>query len=334
MSDDIKNNFPPRNLKTDEEIVTYISENNLSGLYWQDFEWFWNIYQPALKRVIASESVSSEIIGGNFYVIGDVHDINDSPRLAIANYKRALGFDPELNAAHREIANMYQRLGFIDAAIHHSNLALALWPDEKSALADREDIDADKNDPDPYFEDYNTPIAFARDALAQNDAPAAIKLLEGLNNLESLRALTWAYGANQDISKYLSTWKQLITKMAKIIPPKETSVFNDNVIDFHYRDFFFMPEKIWDGAEIWELWKESGLAFGGVFFFYDGLDERDSGIPTDSNFLKLSSSDSIAQKVEYLFFCHSGNLDGLKKLRDKYPRWQELNEEIKRLESK
>lgn len=335
MSDDVKNNFPPRNLKTDEEILEYIAEHQVKALHSDNFEWFWNIYIPACERVISSQSLSTEIIAENFYAIGDTHDFNNSPRVAIANYKRALKFDPELNAAHREIANMYRRLGFIDAAIHHSNLALALWPDEKSALADRENINADKNNPEPYFEDYNTPIAFARDALAQNDAPAAIKLLEGSSDLEGLKTLTWAYGAHQDYPKYLSTWKQLINKMRELPSTgKSPGQFEENIINFHWCDHFFMPEKICDGPEIWKLWKESGFGFYGNFFVYDGLDNNENGIPTDSNFLKLSYSDRIAKKVEYLFYRHAGNLDGLKKLRDKYPRWEELNEEIKRLEAK
>jgi len=322
-------------LKTDEEILLYIAEHQVRGIHSQDFEWFWEVYMPACERVVSSGSLSAEIIAENYYAIGDAHDFNDSPRVAITNYKRALEFDPELNAAHREIANMYHRLGFIDAAIHHSDLALVLWPDEKAALADRENIDEDKNDSDSHFEDYNTPIAFARDALAQNDAPAAIKLIEGSNDLEGLRTLTWAYGANKDCPKYLSTWAQLINEMKKISSNnKAPSRFKGNIIDFHWCDNFFMPENIWDGPEIWKLWRESCLSFDGLFRSYNGLDYEECDIPADQNFLKLSYSDQIAQKVEYLYYSHSDNLGGLKTLRGKYPRWEELNEEIKRLEVK
>ena len=115
---------------------------------------------------------------------------------------------------------------------------------------------------------------------------------------------------------------------------KSSDRFEENVINFHWCDHFFMPEKICDGPEIWKLWKESGLGFYGNFIVYDGLDNNENDIPTDSNFLKLSASDRIAKKVEYIFYCHAGNLNGLKTLRNKYPRWEELREEIKRLESK
>jgi len=319
MSDDFENNFPPRNLKTDEDILTYISEHQFPALYRQGYEWFWDVYIPALERGAKKRFLSPEIIADNFYTAGDVHDVNDSPRVAISYYKRALEYDPELNAGHREIARMYHRLGFIDAALHHSELALALWPDEKMALADREDIDRDKNDPNAYYEKYDTPLALARDALAQNDAPRAIKLLETSNNLKTLRALTWAYGANRNVSAYLSTWRTLILQL--------------NELNFTFEDFFFMPETVWDEAEIWTIWQKGVSSYSGVFTTYEGLDDDRAETEIDVNFKKLSYSQRVAQKIEYCLFCQSGNLSGLKEIHKKYPNWKELKETIERFET-
>jgi len=319
MSDDIEHNFPPRNLKTNEEILEYIAEHQFPALYRQGCEWFWNIYMPALERVAKKQSLSTEVIADNFYTAGDVHFVNDSPREAITYYKKALEFDPALNAAHREIASMYHRLGFIDAAVYHSDLALALWPDEKSALADRENIDADKNDPASYFEDYNTPIAFARDALAQNDAPAAINLLEGASDVEELRALTWAYGANQNTAAYLNTWRILVLQL--------------NEIKFTFEDLFFMPETVWYEADIWTIWQKGVTTYSGVFILYEGLDETKSDIPIDENFKNLSYSDQVAQKIEYCLYCQTSNWVGLREIYKKYPNWKELKETVENFEA-
>jgi len=244
------NSYPPRNLVSDEDILKYISEHQIAHLHRQGFEWFWSIYMPALERAAKSGSISKGILADNYYVAGDVHEFNESPRTAITYYEKALKFDPDLNAAHREISRMYHRLGCLDAAIRHSDLALAIWPDEKHALADRVDLDEDVKSKDPYFENCDTPSAHALDALAQNKPQHAINILEGLTDKDALRALTWAYGAKGD------------------------------------------------------------------------------NTPTDKNFSALTESEKISQKIQYIYFCQSENLEGLKAIEKNYPNWVELREKI------
>lgn len=326
-------NYPPLNLKTDEEIMDYIDEHQVAGLNAQGYKWFWSIYMPALERVAEANLVDNETIAGNFYAVGDVHDFNQSPSVAISYYKRALDFDPELNAAHREIAQMYHRLGFIDAAIHHSDLALALWPDEKSALEDRVYIDEDKNDPIPYYERNDTPSARARDALARNNAAQAIKLLEGLDDTESLRTLTWAYGANGDKAEYLLTWETLLVRTQVITSHSNASGLSEDEIWITLADLFFMPHEIWSGPEIWGLWMNFGDVCVSVGV-YEGLDDDECDLPTDNNFTKLTLAEQTAQKIEYCFHDRSDNLEGLKSIQTKYPNWKDLNASIEVLETK
>jgi len=325
MTDHVDRSYPPRNLKSDEEVICYIAEHGVSRLDAQGYSWFWNVYIPTLDRVIESASVEAETIAENFHVIGDVHDFHEAPRAAISAYKKALEFAPELNAAHREIANMYHRLGFIDAAIHHIDLALALWPDEPYALADRIDILEDKNDPEPYYENFNPPKALALEALAKQSPNKAIKLLKGTNDPESLRVLTWAFAAADNTEAYLATWKSLLPKIRETSPKKE--------LCFNYGDFFYMSEDIYGGDEIWNLWKNSGLNFCGVFWDYEGLDDKDApDVSIDEKFSKLSTFEQIEQKLEYLYLVYSKNLEGLKALQEVYPNWKDLNEDIIEIE--
>lgn len=326
-------NYPPLNLKTDEEIIAYINEHQVAGLHTQGYEWFWAVYMPALERVVDADEVDHETIAGNFYAVGDVHDFNNSPRVAITYYKRALDFDPDLNAAHREIASMYHRMGFIDAAIHHSDMALALWPDEKYAAAERIDIDADKTDPEPYFEKPDRPAALALNALARQDPLEAIKLLEGLGDIESLQTLTWAHGANQDFPAYLSTWETLLEKTKNISIKEAKSPISESKIRFMWGDYFFMPDKIWYGPKIWKLMIDSGRVFVDVGV-HEGLDDNNCDIATDDNFEELSYADQNAQKLEYYYYDRSNNLEGLKSIQIKYPNWKDLNASIAILEAK
>lgn len=308
------NSYPPRNLVSDEDILKYISEHQIAHLHRQGFEWFWSIYMPALERAAKSGSISKGILADNYYVAGDVHEFNESPRTAITYYEKALKFDPDLNAAHREISRMYHRLGCLDAAIRHSDLALAIWPDEKHALADRVDLDEDVKSKDPYFENCDTPSAHALDALAQNKPQHAINILEGLTDKDALRALTWAYGAKGDVSAYLQTWRFLVLQLEEIW--------------FSYRDWFFMPEDAWYEPEIWSIWLKGVSSYTGVFIVYPGLDDPLSNTPTDKNFSALTESEKISQKIQYIYFCQSENLEGLKAIEKNYPNWVELREKI------
>jgi len=317
---------------TDEEIIDYIDKHQVRGLHSQGCEWFWTVYMPALNRVVAADEVDDETIAGNFYAVGDVHDFNESPRAAIEYYKKALEFDPELNAAHREIANMYHRLGFIDAAIHHSDLALALWPEETSALADRINIDKDKNRLTPNYEDPDRPAARAREALAKRDPKAAINILDGLTDTESVRVLIWAHGANNNEQAYLSTWDIYLRAIKKA--PRTDHASPDTEVWIGWGDFFFMPDRIWDAPEIWKIWMDCGLNFSGLAEHFEGLDERESDIPTDANFMKLSFAERHAQKIEYGFYVRCDDLENLKSIQIKYPNWKELNDSIAALEGK
>lgn len=312
------NSFPPRNLETDEEICLYISEHQGIKAHNQGYEWFWTVYMPALERVAKSGTLEPEIIANNFYGAGDVHDFNNAPKTAISLYKRALEFDPKMSTAHREIAVMNRRLGDFEDAIKHSNIALSMTPDSKFAIADREKIDAEKTEEAVSLTASEVAIAEALEALAQRNPKAAIQTLQGFKDKDSLQTLTWAYGADTNISAYLTTWKILVLQSREI--------------EFHHSDWFFIPEELWYESEIWALWKDNNLTFKGVFMIYEGLDDASYETPIDEAFSKLNESDALAQKIEYIFYCQSENLNGLKSIQVKYPNWVELNEKIEMLE--
>ena len=72
----VNNDYLPRNLKTDEDLIYYFQDRNISDIYWLGYEWFWLVYMPALNRVIEKKSVDDETIAENYYLIGDVHDLS------------------------------------------------------------------------------------------------------------------------------------------------------------------------------------------------------------------------------------------------------------------
>lgn len=273
---------------------------------------------PALERVAKSSSVDAEIIADNFYAAGDVHDFNEAHKTAISLYKRALEFNPEMSTAHREIASMNRQLGNFEAAIKHSDIALSIAPDDKFNVSDRKQIDGEKADAPIIKTDSEIAIAKALEELACQNPKAAIQAIQSFEDEDSLRALTWAYGADSNITAYLTTWRILILQSREI--------------SFSYQDWFFIPEELWYGTEIWALWKDSNLTFNGVFTIYEGLDDSSYDTAIDENFSKLSPSDAIAQKIEYIFHCQSGNLECLKTIRMKYPNWVELGEKVAMLE--
>lgn len=320
----VDNDFPPRNLESDTDIIYYIAEHQVPRLYPQGYEWFWLVYMPALNRVVETGTVDAETLADNFYTVGDVHETNGACEAAIKAYKRALTLDPFMDSAHHEISCMYERLERYPEAIYHNDLALKLNPFDANSIAQRENLEFGKDIP-LEFSKSELASAKACEALARQNPQGAIDVLRGFDDVICLRTLTWAHGANLDVSAYFSTWKILIQKIRDLQVTKNFQSQRPGILDFKLGDIFFMPENIYSGHEIWGMWKDSGLEFTGFFTEFESLE-------ADRNYLKLSLTEKFMVKIQFYYFENSDDLEGLKTLHAKFPQWTDVTKAIKKLE--
>lgn len=300
--------FMARTFDTSSDLLLFVSEEGISSTHREGYQWFWNKFMPALEKHVAETHLSKDVISDCCYIAGDVHDFNSAPKAAIREYKRTLEIDPTLGSAYREIAGMHYRMGEYDRAIDFSNTALKLWPDDESAVWDREELDKAlaEETPVPWYE-AGDPIWEADELLAQQKPDDALEKVAGRDDLEATLARLRCLGAKECVSEYLELWNDVAQKF--------------DAIEFSYKDWFFMPEVIYDSPDIWRIFYECKAAFSGTFVGFDSLyDSADYRI--------LPLSDKLKLATEFNFYSHSANLSGLRRLHQKYPEWKEVAEEL------
>jgi len=244
----------------------------------------------------------SETLSDCYYIAGDVCDFIAAPKAAIAYYKKALEFNSENCAAHREIARMYWQMGAHSKTIEHSDKALEKWPDDKHALEDRVDFDAERAEAfEPYIE--GNPIWRSIEFLAIGEPEKALEFAKKDRSVEGKRVLTHCYGALGDSENYLKSWQNLCGELG--------------VLDFSYADWFFFDDEEHDRPEIWEIWLNSGLKFTGVFHEFLPLVKN-------KKFASLGTHECLEVCMEFFYYSNSKNTKELDRLKAIYPEFSKM----------
>jgi len=298
----------PSNISDVIALLEYVSANGVRSVTYHNYEWFWDQFIAALETASKVNGFDSDLLAGCYYVAGDAFDFTNAPLMAIQYYQKALILDPELAAAYREIARMYERIGDYDKTIEYSDKALAIDPDEPYALGDREGLEA-REEMTPYdgFEAGNS-IWQAYELLAANNPLGALEILKEPNGVAVLRALAHCYGALGQTEEYLKTWKELCQAV--------------EAIDFSYDDWFFIQDSDHNNSEIWKIWLESDVVFSGNFEQFEGLE-------SNQLYQSYSTNDCIRTVFEYRYFLYSRDEFGLQRMLFKYPQWIDLAQNVK-----
>lgn len=298
----------PLEFETSEELLDFVSTGGVPRTHAQGYDWFWTVLTPALQSANAKTKKEKARLADCHYVAGDVHDFNNAPLAAIEEYKKALYYDPEHAASYREIANMQERTGDLEGAMTNIEKALELDPDERCAITDRECILDSISDKQfqPWFREGDIWWQ-AYEFLASAKPNEALRLLKTPKSLAETRAKICALGALERHDAYLGEWRKLLGKVAEI--------------EFEQHDWFFIPNAVYQAPEIWKLFLESGVRFGGVFSVFETLD-------SDEHYKTLSYDARIRLRMEYYLYDQSEDLAGLKRLHETYPDWLELSETL------
>lgn len=119
----------------------------VGGTHYKGYRWLKRTFIPALNRAENDKLTSKRkmYLADAYYVLGDIHDLNDAPKAAIKAYSKSIALYPS-SGAWREIGGMHTNMGNIPEAIKCIETALSIDPEDEDALSDLEYIKDDSFD--------------------------------------------------------------------------------------------------------------------------------------------------------------------------------------------
>lgn len=291
------------NEETLQNYFTEILDEGIAITYNKGYEWYRDEFLPALSESEEILSNKKELLSDIWYLVGDIHDFNHAPLSAIEAYRKSISFDLNNASSFREIANMLSYIGKFDEALENINKSLELDPTEECAIGDKETIILFQNSPHLY--ELNDISFKMRECLAKQDFSIVIANFNSSKEIEELKILARAFGGLDLNKEYLETWTKISTLS------KEFEV--------EYSDWFYMPTKIYNSAEIWLVLKAANKNIKPSSFpAFDSLSEN--------YYSTLSMFERHELICDFYIFTAENNIDKLKLLKEKYPLWIELSE--------
>jgi tetratricopeptide (TPR) repeat protein len=286
------------------EILEEIAEHGISYVHMKGYEWFDKNLIPSIKHAEKSLSDKNELLADCWYVIGDIYDFNNAPLKAIESYAKSVQFDPKMASAYREIANMQERIGEYSIALENIQKAIQLEPDDENAKNDLIDIEESfKKNAEPLFIKGDI-VWITNELLAEQKFEKVVNKLEKTEKLEEYKILARAYGALNELDKYLIIWQ-------KIADAKSDE------FEIEYADWFYMPSTIYESEQVWRILKRiNNRIKSSIFVYHESLDENYS----DS----LDAEQQRSLICDFHIFDITKDQVKLEKLRDKYPKWEDI----------
>lgn len=306
-------NIFPMKKEEVRKILEKVAEEGVAWPQLQDYKWFKEILIPYITFYEKSYSKENELISDCYYVIGDVFDLNKAPMKAIESYKKSIQVDKNNSAAFRELANMYRNIGEYKNALLYINKSLELDPDDEYAVSDKEWIQEFIDEKsDPFFKKGDL-IWECDELLANSEPEKALELLKNKRKTAFRIAKARCYGALFDFRNYMKEWEGILQ--------------NSDKFEINSSDWFYMPDEIYENSKIWKiLLKLNKRIIDSTFVSYDSLLFDYGDILNFKEMRKLI--------CEFNIYSCEKNLTELKKLKAQFPKWIEIDEEIKELSKK
>ena len=289
-------------------LLKKVDEGRIAWTHNQGFEWLVSDLLPAID-VLERDGPIPGLLASCYYEVGDIHDFNGGPLAAIAAYKRSIDWEP-MSGAYREICDMLLRIGRLDEAIEYGRIAIAMDPDDHYTKRNLEEADEALVHGVEGLLLYTEgdKIWQADERLARREPEAALSELGDGEDAGTALARARCLGALRRDSDCIAEWKRL--------PATSGSV------EIDYRDWFFLPEAIYESAELWSIMKQLHPRFeGGAFPAHDTLTAGRS-----STGLDWRGENAVI--IEFNLAYYSKDRTGLEAVARAYPEWTEAREAV------
>jgi len=280
------------------------------------YRWFRRTFVPTLEDA-EHDTLTPEreiILADAYYVLGDIHDLNDAPKEAAKAYLKSIDLCPS-SGAWRELGRMYDNMGRKEEAIQCLHTALSIDPEDDHAILDLQCIYPEStvsplyNEGDTFWE--------INELLAQNKADAALPLLKKSNSLKSILYRARVYGAQGDENRALKTLEKLrLTKRN---------------IELEYGDWFYIPDALYDRSLFWELMLELHPRLSGVylFLFHDSLSKSSEELA--NNRLQDEKNQELRLVFQYNLYRCRNDYSKMLHLHETFPKWKEPAKTLKKM---
>ena len=291
-------------MENDVEILKKISKEGVSWTHGQGYNWLNETLLPLIQDCkIEDKSLLSDC----WYVIGDVYDFNDAPKMAITAYKKSIHFDEEHGEAYREIASMYERMGEYQKALENAKKALELNPDDEFSIEQYESASQELKSPsEPLYSEDDLDWQ-CNELLAENKPQEVIGKLINRRKIVYRKIRARSFGILKERDKYLQEWNMIVR--------------NNQEIELDYADWFFMPDEIYYRSQFWNmLYERNNISLTGILPDYSSL-YKNYRTSLDRKQMRRLVIKTFVLKNE-------NNRQGLLDLAEVYPKWEEIKKLI------
>lgn len=288
------------NKKEVVDLLLLVADEGVSYAHGEGFEFYHNKLLPALSAA-DNFGIEKELLAECWYAVGDIHDLNDCPLQAIKAYQKSLDYDPDFAGTYKEMANMQERIGTYALALENLKKAQSLDPKDAEI---KEDIlaieEAIQFADEPLFQSSNRSWLIS-ELLANSEFNKVLEITNESTEIKELKCRAAAYGALNDFKNYLLSWTAILELNAEM--------------DIDYWDWFYMPNVVYSGVEIWEILKKLNAKIqSGAFIQSATLEEY---------YPNLTEEETRELVCDFHILANSNNSEGLKELAKQYPKWEE-----------
>lgn len=300
--------------KTIINRLVRIAKGGVKDLHVKGYDFVYKKAIPLFEGFQAQTKREQELLSDCYYVLGDVFDFNGAPKAAIRAYQKAVGLDPSNSAAYREIAGMFHWMGDLKQAKRNLSLSLKIDPDEKCANCDMKLLLQDiENGFSPVYKNSDL-IWQVNELLASNEPKKAISIITKRRKIQYSLAMARCYGAMGDNHNYIEEWRGILNR--------------DESFPLEYADWFYMPKKIYESPDIWEIFGRLGKRIQeGVFESFDSFYTNDLA--------KTFSRDQRQQIIiQYNILSCREDIQGLERMLLEFSFLSEIKREVTRIKKK
>lgn len=185
---------------------------------------------------VAKTREHRRLVADALYTLGDLHDFNEAPLVAIEAYERCVALEPKMGGAWRELGGMLASIGESDEARRALRRALRCDPRDRYARADRAWLEDSPRAQHLYRE--GEPCWQACELLASQRPQEALDRLDGRRSVRARLVRLRALGALEQNDSALQEWRELARSRGPIR-------LNDG-------DWFFLPASLHEDPRLWE----------------------------------------------------------------------------------
>jgi tetratricopeptide (TPR) repeat protein len=280
------------------------------------YVWFKSVYCAyVLDLEQTSYHKDYSLLCDCYYMIGDVHDFNGSPKAAIKAYHKSFTWDPTCSAALREIGCMYSNMGELQKALSSLKKSLRIYPTDEHAISDYNYVLFQIEQDATGIYEENDVCWQAREKLAQDKPKLALRLLKHKRTMLARQIMANAYAMLDDLDSVLEQWQKIAN--------------GQSMIEMRHADWFYLYECVWDSVEFWELLASCAQQKRFDYSIWPMFESLEQVIPHPLRRRRSSADRSRCLRRVYLLTqYHVARLKHdhalANKLTLQYPKWPEI----------